>query len=115
MKKLGRLEIVDRIRAEMLLLKCRGDEIWSLELCREHGIPESWIQELQECYESGFDAERSMIFENEKLVNQYHGLSDLLIAYRLAEFLGIDTQRIRASVPGRTGQVAAIHSELDEI
>lgn len=106
---------MDRIRAEMLLLKCRGDEIWSVELCREQRIPEAWIEELQDCYESGFDRDRNTIYQNQKLVNQYHGLSDLMIAYRLAEFLGIDTEKIRSSVQGRTGQVSALQAELDEI
>lgn len=106
---------MDRVRAEMLLLKCRGDEIWSVEHCREQRIPESWIEEMQDCFESGFDSDRNTIYENEKLVNQYHGVSDLMIAYRLAEFLGIETERVRSSIPGRTAQVVALQQELDEI
>ncbi len=111
----GECGTVDRLRAEMLLLQCRGDEIWSVEHCREQCIPDVWVQEMQDCFESGFDTDRNTIYESGKLVNQYHGVSDLLIAYRLAEFLGIDVGRVRSSIPGRTAQVAAFQSELDEI
>lgn len=106
---------MDRVRAEMLLLKCRGDEIWSADYCREQRIPELWIEEMQDCFESGFDSDRNSIYENDRLVNQYHGVSDLMIAYRLAEFLGVDTERIRSSIPGRRAQVTALQNELDEI
>lgn len=106
---------MDPIRAEMLLLKCRGDEIWSVDHCREQGIPELWIDELQNCFESGFDTDRNTIYEDNRMVNQYHGVSDLMIAYRLAEYLGIKTESIRGSVPGREAQVRALQSELDEI
>ena len=99
----------------MLLLKCRGDEIWSLEVCRSEGIPETWIEELQDCFESGFDSDLNTIYHNNKLVNQFQGLPDLAIAYRLAEFLGINTQTIRNTVADRQQQVQSLISELDEI
>ena len=106
---------MNRIKAEMLLLKCRGDEIWSLEVCRAEGIPDAWIEELQDCFESGFDSDLNTIYRNNKVINQFHGLPDLLIAYRLAEHLGINTQTIRNTVAGRQQQVQSLISELDEI
>lgn len=106
---------MNELEAEMLLLKCRGDEIWSVEMCRQKGIPESWIDELQDCFESGFDSDRNSLYEEGKLVNQYYGVSDLMIAYRLASFLGIDTERIRCSVFDRCRQVDAMKAELDEL
>lgn len=106
---------MDKIRAELLLHKCRGDEIWSLEVCQSEGIPQLWIEELQNCFESGFDSDRNVIYEEGKLVNQFHGLSDLMIAYRLAEYLGINTERVRQTTVGRLAQVEALKAELDEI
>ncbi len=107
--------IVDKIQAEMLLIECRGDEIWSVETCQAKGIPQVWITELQDCFESGFDADHNTIYENGRMVNQYHGIPDLMIAYRLAEYLGINTSPIRDSIPGRISQVNAMKAELDEI
>ena len=106
---------MDRIKAAMLLLKCRGDEIWSLEVCKAEGLPANWIEELQDCFESGFDTDQNKIYYENKLVNQFQGLPDLLIAYRLADYLGINTQLIRNSTIGRTQQVRAMIAELDEI
>ena len=106
---------MNRLKAEMLLLKCRGDEIWSLEVCQAEGIPANWIEELQDCFESGFDSDLNTIYHNNNVVNQFHGLPDLMIAYRLAEFLGIDIQAIQNSVFDRKQQVQAMVRELDEI
>ena len=78
-------------------------------------IPELWIEELHNCFESGFDSGRNVIYEQGKLTNQYHGVSDLMIAYRLAEFLDVDTERVRQSTIGRRAQVSALQAELDEI
>ena len=49
------------------------------------------------------------------MVNQYEGISDLSLAYKLAEYLGIDWERASASAISRRGIVAAIKTELDEL
>lgn len=105
----------DSTTAQMLLLKCKGDEIWDVQTCLDAGIPQPWIDEMLERYESGFDSDRNSIYVDGKLVNQYEGVSDLQIALKLAEYLGIDWQRVTASVISRRGQVEAIIAELDEI
>ena len=99
----------------MLLLKCQGDEIWDLDTCRSAGVPESWIEELCERFESGFDSDRNTIYHENRMVNQYEGISDLSLAYKLAEYLGIDWERASASAISRRGIVAAIKTELDEL
>lgn len=106
---------IDSVAAQMLLLKCKGDEIWDVETCLSAGIPQPWIDELLERFESGFDSDRNSIYVDGKLVNQYEGVSDLHIAYKLAEFIGIDWERATASAISRCGQVDAIKAELDEI
>jgi len=51
---------------------------------------------MKDRFESGFDADRNSIYVDGKLVNQYEGVSDLHLAYKLAEYLGIDWQRATA-------------------
>ncbi len=114
---------LDPITAELLLQKCSGDEIWSLDKCRSLGIPESWIDELSDTFESGFDHDRNTIYvpisesEPDKLrkTNQFHGVSDLQLAYRLAEFLGVDTAEATATAFGRTAEVRALTEAVDEL
>ena len=106
---------MDSVSAQMMLLKCQGDEIWDLETCRSAGIPEAWIEELLDRFESGYDSDRNTIYHENKMVNQYEGVSDLKLAYKLAEYLGIDWQKASASAISRRGIVAAIKSELDEL
>ncbi len=101
--------------AQLLLLNCVGDQIWDEQTCIENGIPQTWFEELVDNYESGFDNDRNTIYVNEQVVNQYRGVSDLHIALRLAEFLGIDWKRATGSVIGRRAQVSALKAELDEL
>jgi len=105
----------DSVSAQMILLKCQGDEIWDVDTCRSAGIPEGWIEELLDRFESGFDSDRNTIYHEKNLVNQYEGVSDLQLAYKLAEYLGIDWEKAKASAISRRGIVAAIKAELDEI
>ncbi len=98
----------------MLLMKCTGDEIWSVELCRESGVPEIWIEELKRCYESGFDTDRNTIYVDEQLTNQYYGVLDLHLAYKLAEFLGVDWESETRFVLGRRAEVRAVQEAVEE-
>ncbi len=107
--------MLDSASAQMLLMKCTGDEIWDEDLCRQEGIPNSWIEELAENFESGFDTNRNSIYVENKLVNQYRGVLDLHLAYKLAEFIGIDWKRATVSSLSRRAEVEAIKAELDEI
>ena len=110
----------DQLSAQFLLLKCTGNHIWSLETCRREGIPEAWIEELKDGSESGFDIDQNTIyvegeFGGEKMVNQYEGVLDLHLAYKLAEYIGIDWQRETATALGRAAEVKALQDALDEI
>ena len=84
-------------------------------MCRESGVPDEWVEELVENFESGFNTDRNTIYVGDRLVNQYRGVLDLHLAYKLAEFLGIDWQRATAFALGRRAEVAAIKAELDEL
>jgi hypothetical protein len=99
----------------MLLLKCQGDEIWPPEVCLKEGIPQSWIDELIDQYESGFDTDQNTVYHDGNMVNQFQGVSDLLLAYKLADYLGIDWQRETGHVATRSGKVEALKEALDEM
>ena len=106
---------IDPAHAQMLLLKCNGDEIWDVDTCRSLGVPESWIEELQDCFESGFDTDANTIYHQDRLVNQYEGVHDLQLACKLADYLGIDHRRVTAAAFSRQAQVRALQAELDEL
>ena len=92
---------VNEIKAQLLLDKCIGDEIWSFQRCIDEGLPASWIDELQDIFESGFDCDSNTIYVDDQLTNQYQGVADLKIAYKCAEFLGVDWKTATQFAVGR--------------
>ncbi len=106
--------MLSRIKARILLAECRGNEIWSEPLCRKKGVPDAWIEELADCFESGFRNDRDTIYDKEQVTNQYQGLRDLDLAHRLADFLGVDTKRVTAWALGREAEVKALQEAVDE-
>lgn len=107
--------MISRIKARMLLAECRGDEIWSPQTCRQKGVPESWIEELADTFESGFQSDRQTIYEDNQVTNQYHGVRDLHLAFKLAEFLGVDASRVTELTIGREAEVRALQEAVDEL
>ena len=105
---------MNRLKALVLLGKCRGDEIWPVDVCRAEGVPDAWIDELADAFESGFDADRNTIYLHDQVVNQFHGVSDLRLAYKLADELGVDTARVTSTALSRTAQVRALQQAVDE-
>lgn len=99
----------------MLLAECRGDEIWAPTTCKKKGIPEAWIEELSDTFESGFRSDRETIYEQGEVTNQYHGVRDLALAHRLAEFLGVDSARVTEFSLGREAEVRALQEAVDEL
>jgi len=104
-----------RIKARVLLSECQGDEIWSERLCRQKGVPETWIEELADAFESGFRSDRETIYENEQVKNQFHGVRDLHLAHKLAEFLGVDSKKVTEFTLGREAEVRALQEAVDEL
>ena len=107
--------MLSRLKARMLLSECRGDEIWAPQTCRDKGVPEAWIEELSETFESGFKTDRETIYTDDGLTNQYHGVRDLHLAYKLAEFLGVDSLRVTGLSLGREAEVCALQEAVDEL
>ena len=107
--------MLSRLTALRMLSECEGDEIWSVPLCREKGVPNTWIEELVECYESGFQSDRQTIYYNDRVVNQYHGLRDVDLAFKLAELLGVNTQQATSLAIGNRAQVRALREAVEEL
>lgn len=105
---------LSRLKAMMLLNECTGVDIWPVDLCREKGVPEGWLEELADCFESGFDHDGQTIYYDEQLVNQFHGVRDIDLARRLARHLGIDTARARAMAVSRESEVRLLKEAVDE-
>ena len=106
--------MLSEIDSLALLEKCRGDEIWSLEYCESVGIPDIWIHELSDRFESGFDRDRNTIYVDGQVTNHYEGVRDLDVAYKIAQQFSIDTEAIRSTIPDRCRQVKAIKEAIEE-
>ena len=105
---------MNRAHAMMLLSECNGDDIWSIEYCRTRRVPDAWVKQLQDAYESGFETEDASIFYREKLVNQFAGVRDVDLACKLGEYLGLNVKQIVESQFSRTGVVRAIRETVEE-
>ena len=77
-------------------MECTGRDIWSIKVCLEKRVPQQWINELADCFESGFRHDRQTIYDNESKTNQFEGVFDRDLAIKLAQFLGIDAQSVTA-------------------
>ena len=107
--------MLSRLKAQILLAECHGDDIWSIDLCREKGIPNNWIEELVDGYESGFQSDRQTIYYEGEMVNQFEGIRDVDLCFKLAEFLGVNTNDIVPASPTRRAVVQSLQDAVDEL
>ncbi len=106
--------MISRIDALRLLELCDGEEIWSIDYCRRQRVPERWIREMRDAYESGYSDRSQTIYYGGQMVNQFEGILAVDIALRVASILGVDTARILASSMGRDAVVRAIREAVEE-
>jgi hypothetical protein len=106
--------MISRIEALRLLELCDGEEIWSIDYCRRQRVPERWIREMRDAYESGFEDRSQTIFFDGQVVNQFEGILAVDIALRAATILGVNTSKILASSMGRNAVVRAIREAVEE-
>jgi hypothetical protein len=102
------------LKALMLLQECTGVDIWPVDHCRSRGIPEDWIEELADAFESGFDRDVETIYFQDRPVNQFHGILDFDLAIRLGQQLGLDVARITAHTLSPRDTVRAIQEAAEE-
>ena len=106
--------MLTNLQAQILLDECTGDDIWSVELCLQKGIPQAWIDELTDAYESGFSSPSDTIYYGNRIVNQFEGVRDVDLAIRLADYLGVATDRILSSSYSHAAVVAALKEAVEE-
>lgn len=107
--------MLTRLKARILLSQCKGNEIWSPETCREQGVPAAWIDEMSDTFESGFQSDRETIYVGDRVTNQYRGVRDRDLAYRLAEFLGVDTVSATQFALGSIAEVQMLQEAVEEL
>ncbi len=105
---------VNRSQALKLLSECTGDDIWSIEYCRKRQIPEDWISELQDAYESGFDSIDQTIYYRNEVVNQFEGIRDVDLACKIGHLLKVNVVRIVEQQISRVGVVREIREAIEE-
>lgn len=105
---------LNRLQALNLLSECTGDDIWSLDHCRLRRVPESWIEELADCFESGFLQDSQTIYAQGSVVNQYHGIRDVDLAMKLGEYLGVPVTELQAHAATRSTLVRSIQERVEE-
>ncbi len=103
-----------RIDALVLLSECTGDDIWSVEHCRLRRIPEDWIEEMADGFESGFDTDLNTIYVGDQVVNQYEGIRDFDLAVRIGEQLGVDVRSLAGRTSSRRELVRLIQDTIEE-
>lgn len=106
--------MLNRLKALTLLSECTGDDIWSIDHCRLRGVPESWIEELADCFESGFRVDSQTIYVERRVVNHYQGIRDIDLAVKLGEYLGISMPELQAVSSTRSRLVSAIREAVLE-
>lgn len=105
---------MNRAHALMLLSECTGDDIWSLSHCRLRKVPEPWIRELSDAFESGQLKDFETIFVGERRVNQYEGVRDVDLACKIGELLGVNVGLIASAAFDRQSIVRGIQEAVEE-
>lgn len=106
--------MLSRLRALALLSECTGFDIWTVEHCRERGVPNEWIETLSDAFESGYDHDRQTIYFGDRPINQFHGVRDVDLAVRLGAHLGLDVGRVTSTALGDPATVRAIKEAVEE-
>ena len=105
---------LSRSQALMWLSECTGDDIWSIAYCRKCQIPQSWVDELCDAYESGFDSGCQTIYYRHEAVNQFEGIRDVDLACKIGQFLKLDVARIVERPISRAAVVREIREAIED-
>ncbi|MCM2372984.1 hypothetical protein [Aporhodopirellula aestuarii] len=100
-----------------LLDECTGDDLWSVEHCLQRRVPQSWIDELADAFETSYRVSSQTIYVTDpdtgrRIVNQYYGVRDVDLAKRIAVDLGLDVESIAASCMSRQAIVRMIKEAI---
>jgi len=102
-----------------LLDECSGDDLWSVEHCLLRRVPQEWIDELADAYETSYRISSQTIYvpdaqHGRRIVNQYYGVRDIDLARRIAMELGIDVGSIEVRTNSRSTFVEMIKEAIME-
>jgi hypothetical protein len=95
-------------RALAILDECTGEHIWSAEHCALRGVPDEWVRQMGDTYESGFRDDSQTIYTDKGVTNQYRGVRDVDLAIRIGKQLAVDVESILTRHASRTAIVTAI-------
>lgn len=91
---------VSHDRALALLDECNGDDLWSVDHCQLCRVPQEWIDELADAYETSYRFRDQTISvpdpAGRRVVNQYHGVRDVDLAIKLGRQLGVNVDSIQS-------------------
>lgn len=77
-------------------------------------MPEVWIEELVDAFESNPTKNTETIYVQSRKTNQYEGLRDVDLAMKVGEYLGVDVARITSTSLNRRSMVRAIREAVEE-
>lgn len=98
----------------MWLSECTGDDIWSIDYCRQRQIPPAWVNELCDAYESGFESDKQTIYFRNEVVNQFEGIRDVDLACKIGQYLKVNVARIVERQVSRAAVVREIREAIEE-
>ena len=98
----------------VLLQECNGNDIWSFDECHRQGVPNAWVKELRDIYESGFQSNTQTIYYKGKITNQFEGVRDVDLACKIATELGLNLRGILEFAVSRADCVHRIKEALEE-
>ncbi len=105
---------MNELTALKLLSECTGDDIWSLQHCRERRVPQDWLDELADCFESNPQIDSETIYYRESATNQFEGIRDVDLARRIATFLRIELADLEQRALNRQHLVRLIQESAEE-
>jgi hypothetical protein len=106
--------MMSRPQALALLSRCDGDEIWSIDECRAHRLPETWIRDLADAFESNPAVDAETIYHHGKALNQYRGVRAVDLAVKLAHVLGVRLDPFFLQNADRHALVERIRESVEE-
>lgn len=106
--------MLNRLKALTLLSECTGDDLWSVDHCQARGVPEAWVEELADCFESSFRNNSQTIFVQNRPVNHFHGIRDVDLAVKLGAYLGVNVEQLKETTATRARLVSAIRQAVEE-
>ncbi len=106
--------MLSRLDALNLLDQCTGQDIWPTAFCLKQGVPQAWIDDLADAFESSFLRDSDTIYVGDRATGHFHGVRDVDLAQKLGHHLGIDVHRITAMAVSRVAIVRAIQEAVEE-